>query len=226
MKRFGCRPTLHREILEPSLCTLLSIDWLRTQMHSRSVLVEYCLEGIHRPRPDFNGGAVFRRLLPTYLALSYIEHPEWVGPTYYLSNVDLRDISPDACNLLADHLSAWLRTEKQMLFLGNAGTGSHTHYDIPWVTILCVSGRKHLRCFAPSLTNLLKPFRETNCCRKSSLSDQMCVELHKQLQKVAPDVALEFELTAGDALIIPAGWWHRVENRSLSIGLSLFDVCS
>lgn len=101
------------------------------------------------------------------------------------------------------------------LWYGPGGTVTPLHHDINNILFHQVVGRKRFRLISPLHTSLLHD----------------TVSYFSQIDLEAPDLqrfphardlrVLEVELGPGEALFIPAGWWHHVRSQSVSLSLSM-----
>mgnify|MGYP000377363487 CR=1 FL=1 len=105
--------------------------------------------------------------------------------------------------------------EEVALWFGPEGTHTSLHHDKNNNLLIQVHGRKRVYLVSPAQTPLL--YNTTLCFSPIDLS---CPDLERYplAEHIQP---YEVELNAGDALFIPAGWWHQIESLSISINLSM-----
>jgi hypothetical protein len=101
------------------------------------------------------------------------------------------------------------------LWFGPAGTMTPLHHDTTNILFCQVYGRKRVRLVAPAETALVRGAR--GFYAGVDCEDPRFEEDPELAQVLVKDV----ELAAGEALFIPAGWWHRVAALEVSINLSL-----
>jgi hypothetical protein len=101
------------------------------------------------------------------------------------------------------------------LWFGPAGTVTPLHHDTTNILFCQVYGRKRVRLAAPAETALIWGARGfyagVDCDDPRFREDPGLAEV----------LVKDVELAAGEALFIPAGWWHRVTALEVSINLSL-----
>jgi hypothetical protein len=121
----------------------------------------------------------------------------------------LEDVAPDEAIFDPDQARC------ASLWFGPAGTVTPLHHDTTNILFCQIYGRKRVRLVAPAETALLREARGfyagVDCDHPRFGEDP---ELAQVLVK-------DVELVAGEALFIPAGWWHRVTALEVSINLSL-----
>lgn len=97
------------------------------------------------------------------------------------------------------------------LWLGPAGTVTSLHHDTSNILFCQIRGRKRVRLIAPDEPALLKNTRG----------------VYSRLDPERPDPAWQttqvhdLTLAPGEALFIPAGWWHHVRALDPSISLAV-----
>ena len=102
---------------------------------------------------------------------------------------------------------ARLRSDGASLWLGGAGTRTPLHHDHANLLACQLHGRKRWRLIAPTERALLaqvdRPFTTLDA---GALGDV---------------VVKEIIVEAGEALFVPAGWWHQVESLAPSMTISI-----
>ena len=108
---------------------------------------------------------------------------------------------------------ARLRRGGTSFWLGAAGTRTPIHHDTTNILFCQMHGRKRVSLIAPTEVELLERARG------------FYVELHVDddaFRETMPDVVvLEEVLEPGEALFLPAGWWHQIVALDTSISFSL-----
>ena len=95
------------------------------------------------------------------------------------------------------------------LWLCIGGGRSSLHYDEYDGVLLVVRGHKRISLLPPSATNRLKPrAAHLDSANHTTLSDADVDALLRSSRD-----AMHLEANAGDAIFLPAGWWHRVDSK-------------
>jgi hypothetical protein len=97
------------------------------------------------------------------------------------------------------------------LWFGPAGTVTALHHDTSNILFCQVLGRKRLHLAPPTTIALLDRARGVYSTLDPESDDPILAEIQFRVVDVGP----------GDALFIPAGWWHHVRALELSISLAL-----
>jgi len=133
------------------------------------------------------------------------------------------------------------RVTRTNAWFGSASTVTPLHYDSYDGLLVQVLGHKLVRLYSPEATPLLYPCRsEWSAQRWWPTADEIAAQSSRDdaqgkgtvslVDIEAPDLerfplfaqATDFEvvLSPGDALFIPAGWWHHVRALSVSFSIS------
>jgi ribosomal protein L16 Arg81 hydroxylase len=109
-----------------------------------------------------------------------------------------------------------LRPEDTSLWIGPAGTITPLHHDTTNILFCQIHGRKRIDLVSPQETALLvDPLHGFySPVELDALADARHPALREMLVK-------RVDLAPGEALYIPAGWWHRVTALDASISFSL-----
>lgn len=99
------------------------------------------------------------------------------------------------------------KTERCSLWMGPANTLTTLHHDRTDILFLQVHGEKQWRLIAPTERALLDRVQGV-----ATLLDPAEIE---------GVVVREVTVKAGDALLVPLGWWHQVRSLSPSVSLSV-----
>lgn len=101
------------------------------------------------------------------------------------------------------------------LWIGPAGTHTPLHHDTDDSMFCQVLGRKRFRLAPPESIALLD--------RSRGLYSRFDPRGDDELRE-GPERLLEVVLAPGEALLLPAGWWHQVDALDPSIGVSILDL--
>ena len=153
---------------------------------------------------------------------TYVRHLEGSdAPPYYLR---LPLEGPDAPPFEGYEVPVYCKRRifmKKNLWVGGAGVASDLHYDMTHNVVAQVVGRRRVLLFGPEQTEDLHPFP------RRTLNWH-----HSQVHVEAPDHArfpryknarpIEVELSRGEMLFIPQGFWHRFETLERAIAVNFF----
>jgi cupin-like protein len=183
------------------------------------VPVEYTLKPVFRPRPTVNCGRYSRRLMFFPEAVNRVRASPLLGPSYYISGLPLSALSTglsDSISKLASHFPS--KPAEKLLFIGGANSGTFLHYDLTDNMLVVVSGEKEVQLISPDSNNTVIPHHAIQHCRRyANLPGDT-----KGLAVIPPGAKITtVRIQAGQALWIPAHWWHQVWNCDLSTGVSL-----
>ena len=132
-------------------------------------------------------------------------------PTYYVGSTAI------------DHAFPGLRSQNDLTFLADKALASiwmgnqsriSAHYDAPDNIACVVAGKRRFTLFPPEqISNLyIGPIDFTPAGQPASLVDFHAPDFEKYPRfKQALKHAQVAELSAGDAIYIPANWWHHIE---------------
>jgi hypothetical protein len=105
------------------------------------------------------------------------------------------------------------------LWIGPAGTVTPLHHDTTNILFAQIHGRKRVELVSPQETALLLDCTDPMHGFYSPVDlDALGAAAHPALQQL---LVQQVVLGPGDALYIPAGWWHRVTSLDVSISFSL-----
>ncbi len=151
----------------------------------------------------------------------YVQMVRAAGPTndlYLVANNRALE-RPELAPLLADltppsDLFETPLDGRASLWFGPGGTCTPLHHDTTNILFCQIYGRKRLELVSPLETSLLDDVDGYYSGRRSGEVASGAAEGE------APRV-LKVELAAGEALFLPAGWWHEVTALEVSIHISL-----
>lgn len=134
--------------------------------------------------------------------------------TAYNSAANAAAFAPLAADL--GHVDAYLSDAPGMLWIGGEGAFTPLHFDLTNNMLAQVTGTKRVVLVPPSQTHRLAH-------RTHVFSDVQDLDDPARLAAfpAARDVLrYEVQLTPGDLLFIPIGWWHQVRSDSFSTMLT------
>ncbi|MEM6292435.1 MAG: cupin-like domain-containing protein [Myxococcota bacterium] len=182
------------------------------------VQVEVCMRRQSHRRPD----ADWRDLTETMSMREVIAHlatPSvgndvyMIGKNGALRRPELR-AELDDVDLPAAYFGTTPSHRDTGLWIGAAGTHTPLHHDGNSAILMQFFGSKRFRMIPPESTALL------------DVSDGVYSQWDPPEEPEAEPLARyrEFVLEAGEALLIPAGWWHQVRALEPSISLTLTEL--
>lgn len=117
-----------------------------------------------------------------------------------------------------------LRISSVNIWMNHSAVSTSAHYD-PHHNLLCVlCGEKCVTLWPPSVTPLMQP--HAFCGESSNHSTFHLSTQHPQEFKPATAAAhssglfFKIDMQAGDALFLPAGWWHEVHSSPRTIAVN------
>lgn len=137
---------------------------------------------------------------------------------FYMVAKNRNAAGPELRSLFDDVVlpSGWFREEQQFtstaLWFGPAGTVTPLHHDGSSILFCQVHGRKRWRLASPLETALLEGAR----AMYSAIDPE-----HLPSEPALGVTFKDFVLEPGEALFIPAGWWHHVRALDVSISLAM-----
>jgi hypothetical protein len=110
------------------------------------------------------------------------------------------------------------------MWIGPPGTGLDLHRDMVDNFIVQVLGRKRVTLTPPHFAAMLepRPLGGNPLYQPSGLFLLGCAG--QEMPMEAASAAFDAVLEEGDTLYLPAGWWHRVHNETLSWSFNFFAV--
>lgn len=195
---------------------LWSLQWFSD--HFGDVMIEVCSGRDTDPTPDRN----YERLVETMSMHNFVEAIATTGPTndlYAISNNKL--MANPALQTLFDHIAPdpalfppeQLQPGAVALWLGPAGTRTPLHHDTANVMLSQIYGRKRVTLVSPLETTL------ADTARDFYAETDVGTDLWQQ--RYSDIMTHTVEVGPGDAVFIPAGWWHAVEAIEPSISFVL-----
>lgn len=111
------------------------------------------------------------------------------------------------------------------IWIGSSRSATQAHYDVADNVIVQLHGTKRLQCYPPHAAAALHVFPDAHPrARKSQVNFDDPDHTRFPLFSTLPPPALDVTLQPGDALSVPAFWFHHVENdpSGPSVSLNLF----
>lgn len=144
-----------------------------------------------------------------------------VSNDLYMVSNNLTMRRPRFRGLLSDvkpprHLFEPLHANATSLWIGPAGTVTPLHHDTTNILFTQIYGRKQIDLVSPHETALL--LDPIDGYYSPIDLDQRSAARHPALREM---LVKRVEVGPGDALFIPAGWWHRVRALEVSISFTL-----
>jgi Cupin-like domain len=181
-------------------------------------LVEVCVgrERAIDPDPEW---APLRQELPLRTLMERITTDRGNDTYVIAKNAALRrpGLRPllDDIVLPPDYFGPRLRPTRMGLWIGPAGTHTPLHHDTDDSMFCQVLGRKRFALAPPESLALLDRSRGLY----SHWDPRDAAEL-----AAGPERLVELVLAPGEALFIPAGWWHQVDALDPSISVSILEL--
>lgn len=140
----------------------------------------------------------------------------------YLAQAPLNSsLAPLLCDLPTPAALQGVQLQSTNLWMNGGPSTSSLHYD-PQHNLLCVvCGFKRVQLWPPACTRLLQPFSIYGESSNHSTLKNLhgCAELDAAA-KFSGGRHFDIRLGAGDALYIPAGWWHLVHSDARTLAVN------
>ena len=139
----------------------------------------------------------------------------------YAEAVDIRTVLPQLLDDVCVHDYIPERLLYTMLFwLGPSGTATAPHWDVHHNLLTQIAGRKRVTLYAPEEYRNLYPIEWTaKQFPTTSLVNVRAPDLNR-FPRYGSAQAMQATIEPGDALFIPACWWHFVENLEVTIAMN------
>ena len=147
-------------------------EYLAQQAGSRTIPLEFSVRPIYRPDPRVNGGRYQRKQVRFSDALAAVTARRR-GAYHYVSTLDVGAHVPELASdvPIPPILERAGRLRAVYMFLGGAGTGSHTHYDLTENFVAVFTGRKRVVLFRPGHFTTFVPYPAVySLCNMSSVN--------------------------------------------------------
>jgi hypothetical protein len=143
-------------------------------------------------------------------------HHYWTSP--------VRDVAPGLLKHLQGYESLHCDPQRidprgPSLWMGSPGSATQAHYDVADNVIVQLSGTKRIRVYHPKAATALYVFPDAHPrARKSQVNfDAPDHARFLNFASQLPAPVIDTVLQQGDALRIPAFWFHHVENGTLAV---------
>ena len=137
---------------------------------------------------------------------------------YHYWTSPLKDVAPDVLSRLEGYES--LHQDQRLLdprgpsvWTGSCGSATQAHYDVADNVLVQLFGSKRIRCYPPGSAEALHVFPDAHPrARKSQVDFDNPNHVRFPRFSSLPAPFLDIVLRPGDAIQIPAFWFHHVEN--------------
>ena len=102
------------------------------------------------------------------------------------------------------------------LWVGGHGSTTQAHYDVLHNVFVQVHGTKRFRLWGPDAHSALRVFPDAHPRARKA---QVTIDADPDL----PAPELDLVLEPGDAVFVPAFWFHHVEAQSMSVSVNVFS---
>lgn len=140
---------------------------------------------------------------------------------YYYWTSPIANVAPDLLKLVQGYETLHddqcsLDPRGPSLWMGSSGSGTQAHYDVADNVLVQLFGTKRVRCYHPHAAQALHVFPDAHPrARKSQVNfDKPDHDRFPHFASLGSPV-LDVVLQPGDALRIPAFWFHHVENGTI-----------
>jgi lysine-specific demethylase 8/hypoxia-inducible factor 1-alpha inhibitor (HIF hydroxylase) len=212
-ERFAAWREAGRPALLEGAASPLDLDALAAELGPRRLKARLYGERIGRPKRDWPGYCDFLELnLADYARL--LESREAHRRRIYLAQIPVGGRPAAEAEAIAERLGLKAMSDAN-LWIGPGGHVEPLHYDPMDGVLMQLRGAKQVRLLPPAETRNLYPFPLLGGALRPWFS-QAYLESPAADQPRLADAAramVTVELGEGDALYMPAGWWHEVTAR-------------
>jgi hypothetical protein len=216
------------ELRSPPLSTGALIDRLAALVGKRQVVVATAQRSNEGLFSYADGEARGQNFIDSRKRFgAFLDELHRDGPALYLRSAPLPEELPELLpqfqlDLVRDHQNS---TGTPRLWIGNGGHRVALHYDRDDNVLCVIAGRKRFTLYPPSaLPNLyiggfgLEP---------GGVATALVDPLHPDYDRFprfreAQRECIVAELAAGDALYVPAHWWHHVESFDVNVAVTFW----
>lgn len=139
---------------------------------------------------------------------------------YHYWTSPVADVAPGLLKRLQGYESLYDNDQRQLLdprgpslWMGSSGSATQAHYDVADNVLVQLFGTKRVRCYHPEAAWALHVFPDAHPrARKSQVNFDEPDHARFPHFSSLPSPVLDIVLKPGDALQIPAFWFHHVEN--------------
>lgn len=195
---------------QPDKRGLLTPDILRPRFEGKPISVGVADGRTLRPNPEM-------REIPFDDYAAYVEGAPDDGDLQYAFQIPF-DAASDGLNPLLPDAEL---IRDRLLWFGPSGTVVPMHFDEAHNFFHQHYGRKHVTLVPPNHFESLRPGAKDAPDRHMSSIDLASSDDQSDSARGAPP-CLKADLEPGDALFIPAFWWHRVEAVGAAISVTYF----
>ncbi|CAG1017629.1 hypothetical protein BURC_02297 [Burkholderiaceae bacterium] len=195
-----------------------SMDYLKTAIGDTVVPVEVSSTG--RFPADVTQLGFRDMSVGEYIDSAILKRP--AGERFYLSQTSIPDVFP---RLMDDiELPPYLQTRRSPrlnLWFGSAGTQTQLHYDDSHNLFAQLHGRKQFLLFAPNDSGRLYRYPLKHWYAHFSQIDTARPDFAR-FPRFEDATPIQCTLEPGDALFLPAFWWHQPRCVDTSISVSIW----
>lgn len=210
-------------LVEWQIATRWSPHYLSEALKERSTEVTISRDSHFGCNPglDTSTTPAFSRSEMDFAAASRAILANIAGPSCYVMQQSIPERFPELMHNLV--IPEWVPDKGTIslnLWFG-CGTRTPLHYDNANNYFAQVYGEKHFVIFSPHDSKYLYPFEIQTPTPHLSQVDVGAPDLrnHEQFANAA---ALEFTVSQGEVLFLPAFWWHYVRAKEVSISVSMW----
>jgi hypoxia-inducible factor 1-alpha inhibitor (HIF hydroxylase) len=121
---------------------------------------------------------------------------------------------------------AWGPLTTNMLFVGEAGCTTPTHYDEQENLFFQVHGRKRFILLHPQMWKYLYLYPLNHTCDRQSRIDFEDPDVLNRFPRLRQAVAVDCELGPGDLLYVPVYWFHHVISLTHNVSINFWSKSS
>jgi hypothetical protein len=200
-----------------------ALRWTPERLKAACGEIEVEVQGERATDPDFEVNSIsHKRTMPFGTFVGHVFGGEETNDLYMVANNGFLERA--GRTLTADlgaspYLDAAVAHGRTFLWFGPAGTVTPLHYDVIDILYVQVLGEKRFSMIDPRHGGCL--YQRGNTVFSAVDYEHPDMDLYPAYGTVTAE---DIELTPGQTMFIPTGWWHHVRSLSCSASVSFTNI--